>query len=102
MARMIVLYTTPPDLAAFDRHYTEVHIPLVHKMPGLKKFELSQGAIATPFGPSSFHLIATLHFADPAAMHAAMGSPEGRAAGADAQSFIQPADQLLLFDTREA
>ena len=34
MARMLVIYKTPQDTAAFDKHYFEVHIPLAKQLPG--------------------------------------------------------------------
>lgn len=45
MARVLVLYATPPDPVAFDQHYADVHIPLVHALPGLQKFDLATGTI---------------------------------------------------------
>jgi uncharacterized protein (TIGR02118 family) len=102
MAQLLVMYHTPADPAAFDRYYTETHIPLVHKIPGLRKFEITHGPIATPFGPSPYHLLATLHFDDLATLHASFATPEGRAAGADAQTFMSPKDQLLIFENQEA
>jgi uncharacterized protein (TIGR02118 family) len=101
MAQLLVLYATPPDTAAFDKHYSETHIPLVKKISGLRKFELSSGPVVTPFGPSAFHLIATLHFDSMAALQSAMASPEGRTAGEDAQPLMAPGSHLLLFDNRE-
>jgi len=53
----------------------------------------------TPFGPSGFHLVATLHFDDMAAIQKAFASAEGQAAAADAQT-LDPA-HVLLFDSRE-
>jgi uncharacterized protein (TIGR02118 family) len=29
-ARMVVIYNTPKDTVAFDKHYHEVHVPLAH------------------------------------------------------------------------
>jgi uncharacterized protein (TIGR02118 family) len=29
MARMVVVYKTPRDPKAFDRHYFDVHVPIV-------------------------------------------------------------------------
>ena len=43
MAEIVVMYKTPKDPAAFDKHYAETHIPLAKKMPGLRKFQVSQG-----------------------------------------------------------
>ncbi len=38
MARMVVIYKTPKDVAAFTRHYFETHVPLAKKLPGLRKY----------------------------------------------------------------
>ena len=101
MARLLVLSATPPDPAAFDQHYADIHISLVHALPGLQKFDLSTGPINSPAGPSAFHAIATLTFADLPSLAAALSSPEGQAAKADAQTLMAPGSQLLFFDTRE-
>jgi uncharacterized protein (TIGR02118 family) len=39
MARMVVIYRTPKNVEAFDRHYFEIHVPLAKKIPGLRKYE---------------------------------------------------------------
>ena len=46
MARLLVMYKTPRDAAAFDRHYAERHIPLAKKIPGVRKYEVSKGGVA--------------------------------------------------------
>jgi uncharacterized protein (TIGR02118 family) len=102
MAKLVVMYHTPKDAAAFDKHYAEVHAPLAKKVPGLKKFELSQGPVVTPAGPSDFHLIVTLEFDDMAALQKGLSSPEGQAAAADVGTFASGGADLLIFDTREA
>jgi uncharacterized protein (TIGR02118 family) len=99
MAQMIVLYKSPKDPATFDQHYATTHVPLAKKIPGLRKYEVSQGPIMTPFGPSPLRLVATLHFDDMQAMQTAFASPEGRAAGEDAQSLADL--EILLFDDHE-
>jgi uncharacterized protein (TIGR02118 family) len=48
MTRMVVIYRTPKNVEAFDRHYFEIHVPLAKKIPGLRKYEVSDGPIATP------------------------------------------------------
>lgn len=103
MARMVVIYRTPKDVKAFDRHYFEIHVPLAKKIPGLRKYEVSDGPITTPVGASDVHLIGTLHFDDLAAIEKAFASAEGRAAGADRRLFA-PDDsrvQMFVFDNRE-
>lgn len=102
MARMIVIYRTPPDVDAFDRHYFDIHVPLAKKLPGLRKYEVSHGPIATPIGPE-VHRIGTLYFDDLAAIKKAFASPEGQAAGADRRIYA-PDDsgvQMFLFDNQE-
>lgn len=103
MARMVVIYKTPKDVAAFDKHYFEIHVPLAKTLPGLRKYEVSQGPVRTPAGASGFHLVATLHFDDLAALQKAFASPAGQAAAADRRVFA-PDDAevlMLLFDSRE-
>jgi uncharacterized protein (TIGR02118 family) len=101
MARLVVLYKTPKNAAAFDKYYFETHVPIAKKVPGLRKYEVSQGPIATPAGPSGLHLIATLHFDDLAAIQRAFASAEGQAAAADVQTFATGGVDMLLFDSRE-
>jgi uncharacterized protein (TIGR02118 family) len=100
MAQLLVMYRTPKDPAAFDRYYFETHIPIARKMPGIRKYEVSQGPVATPAGPSPFHLIATLHFDTLAAIRNAFASAEGQAAAADVQNFATGGADMMLFDVR--
>ena len=62
MAKLLALYRTPKDRAAFDSYYHATHIPIAKKVPGLRKYDISQGIVATPGGPSDYHLVATLQF----------------------------------------
>jgi uncharacterized protein (TIGR02118 family) len=101
MARLVVMYRTPKDAAAFDKHYFGTHVPIAKKIPGLRRYEVSQGPVATPAGPSGFHLIATLHFDDLAAVQRAFASPEGQAAAADVQTFASGGADMFFFDSRE-
>jgi uncharacterized protein (TIGR02118 family) len=101
MARLVVLYKTPKDAAAFDKHYFGTHIPLAKKIPGLRKYEVSHGPVATPAGPSDFHLVATLYFDDMTAIQEAFASAEGQATAADVQTLTTDPPHILLFDSRE-
>jgi uncharacterized protein (TIGR02118 family) len=99
----MVIFRTPLDAEAFDRHYVEVHAPLVHAMPGLQKYEVSSGPVGLLVGDFRAHLVVTLHFQDAAAIRNAFRSPEGRAAAAD-RLVLAPDDSdvlMLQFDTRE-
>src|SRR5690242_17882737 len=101
MAQLFVMYKTPQDPAAFDKHYIENHVPLAKKIPGLRKYEISQGPIATPAGPSGYHLVAVLQFDDMASIQSAFATPEGQAAVADVQTFATGGVDMMMFDSRQ-
>lgn len=86
MVKLVALYRRPPDPAAFDRHYAETHLPLIRKMPGLRRFEAWR-VTGAPGGEAPYYLIGEMYFDDPDALRAAVRSPEGRAAGEDLQRF---------------
>lgn len=89
MMKITALYTPPADPAAFDEHYTAVHIPLVDTMPGLIRQETAR-TVGTPDGsPPPYHRTAELYFQDSAAIAAAFGSPEGSRTAADARSLAE-------------
>ena len=103
MAKMVVIYKHPPNPAAFDEHYRRVHIPLAMKLPGLRKYEVSQGPIVCPRGAADTYLIGTLHFDDMQALQHAFTSPEGVACARDVSNYARPEDvQMFLFDDRVA
>ena len=58
--------------------------------------------MATPAGPSGYHLIATLTFDNLAAIQSAFGSAEGQAAAADVANFASGGAEMFLFDTKPA
>ena len=41
MARFLVLWGTPEDPDYFERHYREIHVPLVKKLPGVRRLMLA-------------------------------------------------------------
>ena len=101
MARMVVLYKPPKDPVAFDNYYFATHVPIAKQLPGLRKYEVSQGAVASPGGASGIHLTAILHFDDMAAVQRAFASPEGQAAVADVGKFATGGVDIFMFDQRE-
>jgi len=101
MAQALVIYNTPTDPAAFDRYYRETHIPLAHKIPGLRSFSISKGPIQALAGAAP-HLVAILNFDTMADLHAALASPEGQAAAADLPNFASGGVTLLIYDNQAA
>jgi uncharacterized protein (TIGR02118 family) len=101
MARLVVMYGTPKDPGAFDKYYFATHVPIAKQIPGLRKYEVSRGAVATPAGPARFHLIATLHFDDMQAIQNAFASPQGQATAADVATFATGGADMMFFDHAE-
>jgi uncharacterized protein (TIGR02118 family) len=95
------MYGSPTDPGVFDKYYFESHVPIAKRIPGLRKYEVSRGAIATPAGPSRFYLIATLHFDDMKAVQSAFASPQGQAAAADVAKFATGGVDMIFFDDAE-
>ena len=100
MKKMIALYRTPADAEAFFAHYREVHLPLVRKLPGLAKVEITQ-ITRTLVGETGNFLLAEMVFADPEAFRTAMKSPENAAAGADAMAFAGELVTVMTGETIE-
>jgi uncharacterized protein (TIGR02118 family) len=101
MAQVVVLYKTPTDTAAFDKYYADTHIPLAKKLPGLRKYQVSQGPVVNPAAPSGLHLVAILTFDSVAAVQSAFGSAEGKATAADVPKFASGGADILIFDTKD-
>ena len=101
--RMVVIYRTPRDPAAFDAHYFNVHIPLAKRLPGLQRYEISKLPIATPAGDAEPYLVATLYFDTFEALRAAFATPVGRECAAD-RRILAPNDddlQMYLFESTD-
>src|ERR1700712_4638939 len=57
--KLVVLYTQPENPDEFERHYTEQHVPLVHKIPGLQQFDAARFVAAGDGGEVGYYRIAT-------------------------------------------
>jgi uncharacterized protein (TIGR02118 family) len=101
MAKLVALYKKPQDTAAFDRHYSSIHLPLARKIPTLLSYEISTGAVLSAAGESPYHLVAMLEFESLEAIQHALGTPEGQAAAEDLGNFAQAGVELLMFDSKE-
>jgi len=101
MAKLLVMYKRPADPESFDRYYFGTHAPLAKKIPGVQRYDVSEGPVLTPAGPAPYHLVATLAFGSMAALQAGLASPEGKAAAADLGSFAQAGVDLCFFDEKQ-
>src|SRR5512142_1585348 len=96
MVKLVVAYGAPENPEAFDQHYADKHIPLVEKIPNLRRFEAGK-VLGTPDGsPAPYYFIAELWFDDPDQLQAAMQSAEGQAAGADVGNFASGGATLMI------
>lgn len=100
MFRMLVLYGQPADPAAFDRHYREVHVPLVRRYPGLRRFAISRGLRLLQGEPAPY-LVAEVDFDDRDAFRAAVRSPEGAAVAADLPAFATGGATILTYELED-
>ena len=81
-ARFLALYDTPADPEGFDRHYREIHIPLIRRLPGLRRY--SVGRDVTVLHGAPCYLITELEWETMEELRAAFDSPAGHATAADA------------------
>ena len=101
MTRMLVVYKTPADPDAFEKHYFDVHVPLAKRLPGLETYEVSLGPATTLGSASDAYRVATLTFSSMDAMKAAFASDVGQECAAD-RRILAPDEkvQMFLFDDR--
>jgi uncharacterized protein (TIGR02118 family) len=86
-ARFLVIWETPSDEEAFNRHYQEVHIPLAKGLPGLRSYTL--GRNPSPIRGEACYLVGELEFDDMEALKAAFASEQGTANAADVSTLSE-------------
>ena len=86
MARFVVMYDTPSDVDAFERHYNDVHIPLAKRCPGLRRYTRSHEPAAVISEPC--YMVVMLDWDDMAALEAVLGSEIGQRTAEDAAANL--------------
>jgi uncharacterized protein (TIGR02118 family) len=94
--KLVVLYTHPDDADAFDRHYLDVHMPLVSKVPGLQRTETGRIVAAADSGELTYYRVTELYFADQQALGAGFASAEGKATAADYRQIAPPGSRMFV------
>lgn len=88
MHRVAVCYRSPEDPDAFERHYRQVHVPLVLAVPGLRRFTYGR---SEPMGgqrqPTPHFFVAALYFDTEQDALRGLASTEMRSAAADVANF---------------
>ncbi len=88
MVKLVALYRKPADPAAFDQAYFQTHVPLVKKIPTLRRVDVSR-ITGAPRGEPEYYLMAEMYFDDKAALDAAMASTENMEAGKNLMGFAR-------------
>ncbi|HET7463404.1 MAG TPA: EthD family reductase [Longimicrobium sp.] len=84
------------DTDEFQRYSREVHMPLVRRVPGLRRYVVNH-ALANPAGAATpADAVAELSFDSQEAFGAAIASPQGQAALADQGNYVDPARTHFL------
>jgi len=98
MFKLVALYKTPKDIAAFEKHYQEVHMPITLKIPKIKEVRVNR-VFGSPMGKSDYYLQAEICFNSKEDFKEAMKTPEAAASGKDAMQFA--GDILTVFFAEE-
>jgi uncharacterized protein (TIGR02118 family) len=103
-AKVIVLYPSPPDVNAFERAYTQDHVPMVtdQNFKGIQKFVASR-VVGTADGTAPpFYRLAELHFPSMEVLQAAAGSASAQRVVAHAISISSGGKPVFLIAEEEA
>ena len=100
--KLVVIYPRPADVDAFERAYTEEHVPMaVEKFKGMAKFVASRVVGSPGGGTPPFHRIAELHFPSMEALREAASSPGAQEAVAHAVSISTGGEPIFLVAEEE-
>ena len=94
--KLTVVYGTPDDADVFDKHYDEVHVPIVERWPGVERVEISKVSGGPGGSASPYHLITEIYFADGDALNSVLGSEAGREAGKDFMQIAPPGSFMTV------
>jgi len=100
MVKLVALYKKPADVAAFEKHYSNAHLPLMEKVPGIVKTELTR-FFAGPQGEPPYYMMFEAYFADRDSLNVALQSLESRAADKDLMSFAKDVVTVMFADVYE-
>ena len=95
MNKVTVLYKHPQDEAAFEKYYSDIHIPLAAKIPDVDCVEFTKFSPG-PGGQPAFYRMAELYFETEEIMMQSLGSEEGKAAAGDLPNFADGGFNFLI------
>ena len=99
MQKLTVLYGHPKDVEAFEKYYTEKHLPLASTMQGVAKLELTKFH-GTPDGQkANYYRMAELYFTSLKQLQETMSSAEGQATTNDLSNFATGGVNVIIGET---
>jgi uncharacterized protein (TIGR02118 family) len=111
VVKLVVLIYRRPDMSveAFRRHLRETHLPLVARLPGVRRVVVNlplpgEPGMPVPDGPGAegYDCIGEDWFDSVEALRAALASPEGQAVAADGPNHVDMTrSQLLVVEEEE-
>lgn len=102
MVRLLVLYSQPSDADAFERHYRDVHVPLVKQLAGLKRYSISRN-VTSLRGGDAYYLVAALEWDTLEAARSALQSPDGQAVRDDVANLevFSPGVRSMIYELED-
>ena len=100
-ARVIGLYGQPDDPEEWDRYYSDVHMPIARKIPGLQALRVSRVLSALDGSEAPYSLVAQVSFDNMQALQSALNSPEGQETAEDYARIAPPGSMLLIVEDLE-
>lgn len=95
MIKLTFVFRRPKHLGSFEEQWANEFVPLVEKLPGLRRVSVSV-VIGEPSGPSGFYKLHELYFADRPALDAALASAQGLQAERLLKTFAADITTLLF------
>ena len=100
-AKLVVIYPRPTNIEAFEKIYTEEHVPLaVAKLTGKTKIVATK-ITSSPQGTPPFYRVAEIHFPSKAALEACATEPGAQEALAHAVKISTGGPPLFLIGEEE-
>jgi uncharacterized protein (TIGR02118 family) len=96
VVRITSLHGHPADPAEFDRHYREIHTPIVQRIPGVRNIRFGRVLQTIEDSPPPYYLVSDVYFDDMESLQAAMGSPEMNEALEDVPRFATGGVTILF------
>jgi uncharacterized protein (TIGR02118 family) len=103
VVKVIALLARRADMSRedFERYLRETHVPLLVKMPGLRRLVINWVRPNPNGPPPAYDAVGEDHFDDAEALEAALASPEGRAVADDVANFLDMSRFELLVTDEE-